>query len=149
MAAVLTRRGCLSALLWLSACASRPDEYSLGQAGQRMSRDQAQKSLVAQNLSVQATPPLDAPLRLLEVTLPAYPLALKRRDKVPPLPVTVAFLVSERGDVSDASVVGAAEPEVASVCVQAVRLWRFEPLRRGGQPTTQRFRFQFLFQLED
>jgi TonB family protein len=147
--AVFLRRCGLPALLLLAACASRPDAYSFDASTERLSRHEAERRLVERNLSVQVNPPLDAPLRLAAVTLPAYPPALKRRDKVPPMPVTVQFVVSENGGVSDASVVGAADPEVATVCVQALRLWRFEPLRRNGQPTTQRFRFQFLFQLED
>ena len=154
MTAVVSRRLCGPALLLLlGGCASRPDEYSPGVGAERLPRTLAERRLVEQNLSVQVSPALDAPLRLIEVTLPAYPLALKRRDKVAtrsvPLPVTVLFLVSERGLVSDASVLGAVDPELATVCMQAVRAWRFVPLSRNGRPTTQRFKFEFLFQLED
>lgn len=49
--------------------------------------------------------------------------------------VTVRFLVTENGEVRDVVVENASHPEYARSVTNAVRNWRFEPLRKEGKAT--------------
>jgi hypothetical protein len=83
----------------LGACATRADHYLVGPGTQRLSKSAAESELILQSLHTQIKPPLDAPLRMLQVKLPVYPDAWKRRDTVPEHKVTVAFTVLQSGAV--------------------------------------------------
>jgi TonB family protein len=136
-------------VLAFAACASRPDNYSIEPDGKRLSQSEAERELVQKNLRVQVEPPLDAPLRPLHVNLPSYPRAWKRLGNVSEMRVTVAFTVSESGTVGKVAIYGDANPDLAALCVTAMRDWRFEPESRGGKAVEVRLSQEFIFRLDD
>ena len=118
----------VSALL---GCASRPDHFHHRIGGQALARHEAERAIVQKDLDAQVNSQLDAPLKLLQVKLPAYPKARKRVKGAPDILVSVEFSVAATGLVSDAVVVGPTDPDFAKLCQTAVRTWQFGPLSKG------------------
>jgi TonB family protein len=101
-----------------------------------------------QLLQKQVSPPLDAPLTLLEAPLPRYPsfllndTSLKARGNV-----TVSFEIMPSGLVGAARVVsGTGEDALHKPAIDAVRRWKFAPLLRNGEPA--RLMLQHTFRME-
>lgn len=74
------------------------------------------------------------------VLMPVYPhslLAEKTKGKV-----TVAFLVDERGGVSEVKVIEATHPEFGQAMIAAVEAFAFIPAMRDGKPTATILRME-------
>jgi TonB family protein len=56
--------------------------------------------------------------------------------------------VDGTGRVSDARVLRGSSPELDLAALEALRQWRFEPARRGGEPLAYRYRQEFRFALD-
>lgn len=91
-------------------------------------------------------------LELIEGAQPRYPQAA--RDAGLEGDVTLVYTVTASGQVTDVSVLEADPPEVFdAAALEAVRTWRYRPLRRGGEPvdldnvvSTLRFRLGEAYQ---
>ena len=137
----------ISALL--AGCAAKPDDYVIPGSSQRLSKTEAERSLVEQALAPQVKPPLDRPLKVVNAVLPSYPVAWKRLDHAPKQTVTVRFVVSETGTILEPVIVGVANPELVDLCLADLSHWRFEPPLREGKPAPLGLTFRFVFVLED
>ncbi|MDD9864139.1 MAG: TonB family protein [Gammaproteobacteria bacterium] len=92
-----------------------------------------------------ATPlgPSLVPAIRVEPVYPAYALSAGLEGEV-----TVEFLVTPEGRVTELRVVSAVPPQVFERAVlQAMRSWRFDPGNLGGQ--SRRMQQEFLFRLQD
>jgi len=86
---------------------------------------------------------LDQKPRALFQQQPQLGVALKKKM---PATVMVVFTVDANGRVEDPRVQSASDPAFESPVLAAIRQWRFEPGRRGGQPVRFRMRQPFTFQ---
>lgn len=79
---------------------------------------------------------------------PEYPLHLMRRGREGK--ATVRFRVDASGKVDAVEVVDT-EPlsQFGSAAAEAVRQWRFEPFRRGGEPVAHWVQKEFVFKLDE
>lgn len=89
-------------------------------------------------------PKMQDPVRRVS-TAPEYPLELKKEGATGQ--VIVDFIVGETGEVLFAAAVASTDPRFNASAVQAVRTWRFDPARRGGQPVRCRLRVPLSFTL--
>ncbi len=78
---------------------------------------------------------------------PAYPHAAKSAGIEGS--VTVAFVVDEKGYVTDARVVESTHREFEEPTLRAVSKWRFEPGRKNGVPVRFRMHVPIVFSLND
>ena len=123
-------------------------QYALGTGSPRLDRAIAEQSLVEATLQRQVSPPLDAPLRLVNVQLPPYPAAIRQGSSPRQGNVRVSFTVSADGSISNATIVGQPDPLLAAICIDSVLRWKFAPISRNGAPTSQRLNYEFQFKLE-
>ena len=136
-----------ASLLILTACQTTQPEYSVPAINTaRLSKADAQNLIIQNTLASQLRVPIDQPLRALNVDLPKYPESLWR-DLVEGV-VLVRFTIDQYGAVVDSEVVGAAVPTLASLAVESLRKWRFEPITRDGKPIRLTLTFEFQFRLE-
>lgn len=83
-------------------------------------------------------------LQSVEALYPAEALAARRQSRVELLVTILAD-----GTVGDVSVALSGGEEFDKAAVTAVKEWRFEPARRGGQPLDSRIRVPFEFTLPE
>ena len=133
----------------LASCSSRPDAFILPGETQQLPRQEAERRLIEKSLSVQLSRPLDSPLELRRVDLPAYPPDWKRLTHVPEKSVRIEFTVSPSGDVTNPVAVGNPDPELLQRSLAALQMWKFGPLSSGGKPASLRLSFLFVFRLDD
>ena len=141
------RAGLATLALLLQACTAGPTTYRLESGGPELRRATAEKTWSQQVLRAQIEPPLDTPLQVLVMHLPDYPHALIAAEIEGA--VRVRFKVEADGRVSEAVALAAPRPELARLCVDAVRQWRFKPPLRAGQPAELALEFGFVFRLAD
>ncbi|RYF58661.1 MAG: energy transducer TonB [Comamonadaceae bacterium] len=123
----LTMAATLAASVLLAACGTGPagsDKTEEDFIAYRKSQD----LLVLQQ---QISPPLDAPLKLLESPEPRYPsylitMGIKGN-------VVVAFEVLPSGHVGDAKVLPGTDESLNKPVLDALRRWRFDPPKRDGK----------------
>ncbi len=90
---------------------------------------------------------VDDPPVATERTPPSFPSRARSLGQTGK--VTVSFVVDVDGSVQDVSVVESAPPGVFDdAALDAVRTWRFEPGRDGGNPVAVRVRQTLAFELE-
>ncbi len=88
---------------------------------------------------------LDQMPRPVHQPAPEYPPDLKRKRVEGT--VHVVFLVDPAGAVQNPTVVQSVHPALDRAALQAVRRWRFDPGRRGGQPVAFRMKVPITFAL--
>jgi protein TonB len=86
---------------------------------------------------------LDQKPRVLFQQQPQLTAALRKKT---PATVLVVFTVDAAGRVEDPVVQSASDPAFEAPTLAAIRQWKFEPGRRGGQPVRFRMRQPFNFQ---
>lgn len=89
---------------------------------------------------------LDRPLKALHTPFPDFPSWL--RNAAAAGPVRTQFTIRADGSVSDPTVLGSPNPELAALVLKSVLTWRFEPPVRNGTPTSVRARHEFVFKVE-
>eukprot|EP01041_Mallomonas_annulata_P033003 gene33003-55568_t len=101
-----------------------------------------------QLLQKQVSPPLDAPLSLLEAPLPRYPsFLLNDTSSKARGDVTVSFEIMPSGLVGTVRVLsGTGDDALHKPAIDAVRRWKFAPLLRNGEPA--RLVLQHTFRME-
>lgn len=123
--------------LLLAACGSGPsgaDKTEEDFIAYRKSQD-----LIV--LQQQISPPLDEPLKLLESPAPRYPsylITLGTRGDV-----VVSFEVLPSGRVGDVTVLPGTDESLHKPVVDALRGWKFAPLKRDGKPVRVRLQQTF------
>lgn len=129
----------LAAGLLLSACGSGPagaDMTDEDFIAYRKSQDMAA-------LQQQVSPPLDAPLQLIDSPAPRYPSYLISQGTKGN--VVVSFEVLPSGHVGDAKILPGTDPALDKPVLDAMRRWRFAPPMRDGKPA--RLRLQQTFRM--
>lgn len=100
-----------------------------------------------QSLQKQVTPPLDAPLNLVQFAEPRYPsFLLGDNSRSPRANVTVSFEVLPSGFIGATKVLSQTDEALNKPAVSAIRNWRFAPPMRDGKPA--RLFLQHTFRLE-
>ena len=101
-----------------------------------------------QLLQKQVSPPLDAPLSLLEAPLPRYPsFLLNDTSSKARGDVTVSFEIMPSGLIGTVRVLsGTGDDALHKPAIDAVRRWKFAPLLRNGEPA--RLVLQHTFRME-
>lgn len=100
------------------------------------------KSQDLQVLQQQISPPLDAPLKLLDSPAPRYPsylITLGTKGNV-----VVVFEVLPSGHVGDAKVQPGTDDGLNKPVLDALRRWRFDPPKRDGKPVRLQLRQTFI-----
>jgi protein TonB len=59
--------------------------------------------------------------------------------------VFVVFVVNERGQVEDPKIQQSPHPAMSRAALDAIKKWKFEPARRGGEPAPWRMRVPITF----
>ena len=123
-------------LLLLTGCSSNPSIPPRGAdvtdshvASFRQKQDE-------QLLQKQVSPPLDAPLTLLEAPPPRYPSFLLNDTSLQARgDVTVSFEIMPSGLVGTVRMLsGTGNDALHKPAIDAVRRWKFAPLLRNGEP---------------
>ena len=128
----------------LVACTSDGTKYTT-KDGVARERAQAERAFAeSPAVSVSGAGPLDHPIKAIYAPFPSYPPQLRSRGIEGK--VRTVFVIREDGSVSDARVVGAPDPALVAISLNAILRWRFEPLTRQGKPVraqaTQEFKFE-------
>jgi TonB family protein len=87
------------------------------------------------------------PPKVTRQTGPVYPFAMLRFGLTGE--VKVDFVVDERGQVQNATIVSSNNPEFDTAALEAVRDWKFEPGTRDGHPVTTHMQVPVIFTLDD
>jgi protein TonB len=98
----------------------------------RLAAARTQHLLVIQGVRGGVAETYDEDPRPLEMERPEYPGAAGRKGIAGT--VRVLILIDERGDVEEAEIIESI-PELDDAALGCVRDWKFEPARKGGQPT--------------
>lgn len=77
---------------------------------------------------------------------PNYPFELRRAGK--PGGAIVSMLVDKKGDVREAKLVRASEPDFGRASLQAANTWRFKPATENGAPVESRVNVAFVFEAD-
>ena len=131
--------------LVLAGCGSSSRSSEPEYAQDIQSRSQARRQADTEALlQKQISPPLDQPLRVLQMAQPRYPSFLisvespdARGD------VTVSFEVMPSGMVGATKVLPGSHEALHKPVVDAIRRWRFSPPVRGGQPARLQLQHTF------
>lgn len=147
----------------LSACASKPDPLPQGPQGKavkmvsslvQVDLGNGTRGIVERrdvdlddfnhsfNKSIRG---LDSPPKIIAVSPPAYPAALKK-EGVEGF-ARLEFVVDEKGAVVYTKVIKASRSEFGFAAVRSVLTWRYEPMKRNGVPTKMKFSEVFNFRL--
>ncbi len=78
-------------------------------------------------------------------TAPTYPFALRRHGVQGE--AVIEFIVTTKGNVVDAHVLRATEPEFGGAALAAVERWRFRPGKVEGRPVNVRMQVPIVFAL--
>ncbi|MDR6215785.1 TonB family protein [Paracidovorax wautersii] len=98
-------------------------------------------------LRQQISPPLDAPLRIVEFAEPRYPsFLLADSARSPRGDVVVSFELLPSGAVGATKVLSKTDETLNKAAVAAIRSWRFSPPLRDGKPA--RLFLQHTFRIE-
>ncbi|MFT3811947.1 MAG: TonB family protein [Acidovorax sp.] len=138
----------LAGLSALTGCGSSPDSAPRGADATEADATTYRQGQALQQLRAQITPPLDEPLRLLDFAEPRYPSFLLS-DNSPSARgnVTVSFEILPSGYVGAAKALpGPQNDALNQPAVDAIRHWRFAPIKRGGKPA--RLFLQQTFRME-
>jgi protein TonB len=100
--------------------------------GVRLAAARTQYLLVIQGVRGGVVDTYDEDPRPLEMERPEYPGAAGRKGIAGR--VRLLILINERGDVEDAEIIESIA-ELDDAALRCVRDWKFEPARKGGQPT--------------
>lgn len=123
-------------LLMLAGCSSTPSIPPRGVDVTESHVTSFRQKQDEQLLQKQVSPPLDAPLTLLEAPLPRYPSFLLN-DTSPQTrgDVTVSFEIMPSGLVGTVRVLsGTGDDALHKPAINAMRRWKFAPLLRNGEP---------------
>ena len=120
----------IALLALIAGCVSSPALYAIddgpSQFGPQAERTFAERSLAS-------TREAGVPVRAVFTPLPSYPPELRRTGITGD--VHLLLTVGADGYVADARITNDAKPELASLSLDVVRRWRFEPLLLNGGPT--------------
>jgi TonB family protein len=135
-------------LALLGGCASRQPEYHSSNDSTRRSREDAEKAyaLSLVPLKVPKSLKLDKPLKAIYTPFPDYPRELANARVTGN--VRTKFTIGEDGKVSSPTVIGSPPPALASIALQSILRWQFEPPMAAGEPTRIEAVQEFVFQLE-
>jgi TonB family protein len=89
---------------------------------------------------------IDAPIKILKMQLPKYPEKLQRK-RIEGI-VELIFNLNEKGNVENIIVNKSVHPILDSICIEAVSLWRFEPITSNGEPAKIRLKQRIPFVVE-
>ena len=134
--------------LWLilaAGCSADKVTYRVGSSQPGLTRDQAEQTL-AQPDQASTAVQLDRPLKAIATPLPEYPRSFRSASIVGS--VRVQFTVEPDGSVSNPSVMGSPPPPLVAITLASILRWRFEPPRRGGNPTQVRVQQDIVFNVE-
>jgi len=132
----------------LCAACDTTSKYRVGSSDIPVSRASAEQALIndVSEVSARYVPSrLDAPLQLIFVRLPEYPLDALRTGAQGD--VGVVFTVAEDGSVRNVEVERGPNPFLRNAAIWAVKQWRFKPPTRDGAPTTIRVLQRLTFTL--
>lgn len=89
----------------------------------------------------------DVPAKPVERVAPVWPAGYvgERPSEV----VVVDFLVTTRGDVRNAYVLGHPDRQLSAAAVAAVEQWKFEPARKNGRAVTSHVQVPIVFALQN
>jgi len=85
---------------------------------------------------------LDQPARAIHQPAPSMTERMRRRA---PGAVYIILLINDRGRVEHAKVTRSSDPVFEQPALSAVKRWKFEPARRGGEPVSSRLRVPITF----
>ena len=86
---------------------------------------------------------LDQKPRVIHSPAPVLTAALRRKA---PATVTVLFVVDQNGRVENPVVQNSSDPAFEAPVLAAIKAWKFEPGKRGGQSVRSRMRQPFKFE---
>jgi protein TonB len=86
---------------------------------------------------------LDQRPRAIHQPQPVLTAALRKKM---PAKVTVLFIVDQTGRVQNPTVQSASDPAFEAAVLQALKQWKFEPGKRGGEAVRFRMRQPFTFE---
>jgi TonB family protein len=130
----------LSLIALLAGCASSGAPY----AGGSLREDEFNARMASQGTEYYcASGDCDTAPRLIRGRVPEFPAVavLERRGGF----ASVAFVIAKDGSTRDIEVLRASEPVFGEVSKRAVKLWRFEPATKDGEPVDLRVIQQFPF----
>ncbi len=137
----------LAFALLASACGTgHLPEYRTSPTGQSVGSSTELAAITERNLRSQIQPATDRPLRFTQFVAPDYPPLLQiygTQDKI-----RIMLRIEADGTTS---IVGASKSHSEALLrslEDAIRRWRFEPLTRGGSPTSAVVSVDFDFRLE-
>lgn len=83
----------------------------------------------------------------LKTPPPRYPDSLKREGIAGV--VAVVLIINEKGVVAEASVVKSSHPDFERPALEAVKVWKFKPAKKDGNPVKVRVTLPLRFNVED
>jgi TonB family protein len=127
-------------------CAHRV-EYLIPGAKSRITAPYQDIESIEKSLNSQVKEALDRPLRIRYLPLPAFPKSLSSAEVVGK--VTAGLRISSDGVVREVKIFESPDPRLSQLVESALLQWRFEPITRNNQPTTQVLYYHFAFKVED
>jgi len=91
---------------------------------------------------------LDQKPRVTFQPMPSLNARLRKKLHSSSASVYVVFIVNERGRVESAAVQSSSDPAFEACAIKAVRQWKFEPGKRGGESVRFRMRVPITFPKE-
>lgn len=121
--------------------------YQVGrgsEATNRQTKTNAEQSY-AQQASQIVLPGHDAAPQVISSRFPDYPQSWRNRG-IQGL-VVVHFTIGSDGTVSNPSVVGSPQPELAALVLHTILQWKFKPALKDGKPVAVQAQQEFAFKV--